>query len=400
MRGDSIKITLAVVVAAALAGAIAGAVAGFSLAGGSGGSSPTVSGSAERAAATVPKAPAVNVVARSDLSPEELYRRDAPSVVVITATDTQVVPPTFFSPPTKERVGVLGSGFVVDRQGDILTNDHVVHGGTAIRVGFSSGASYPAKVIGADPSTDVAVVRVQAPARALHPLAFDDSADISVGDAAYAIGNPFGLDRTMTAGIVSAVGRSIQAPNGLTIPNAIQTDAPINHGNSGGPLLDRFGRVIGINDQIQGGTVDANVGIGFAVPSDTARSVGEQLIKSGHVEHAWLGVEAETLDPMLSGVVRGLPARGVIVAKVVADGPAAKAGLKAGARQVTVDGETVPAGGDVIVSVDGRSVTTSQQLGAAVAGHRPGDRVELGVSRNGVRRTVAVTLGDVPARTS
>ena len=396
MQGDSTKITIAIVAAATLVGALAGAVAGFSLAGGSGNSS-----SPERAAAppvTVPRA--VSVAARDDLTPEELYRRDAPSVVLITATDTQVIPPTFFSPPTKQQVGVLGSGFVVDRRGDILTNDHVVQGASRIRVGFSSGASYPAKVIGADPSTDVAVVRVQAPADALHPLAFDDSDAISVGDPAYAIGNPFGLDRTMTAGIVSATGRDIQAPNGLTIANAIQTDAPINHGNSGGPLLDRFGRVIGINDQIEGGTVDANVGIGFAVPSDTARSVGEQLIRTGHAEHAWLGVQAETLDPTLAGVVRGLPERGVIVARVVANSPAAKAGLKAGSRQVTVDGETMLAGGDVIVSVDGRSVATSQRLGETVAAHRPGDRLELALIRNGARRTVTVTLGDVPVKTS
>jgi S1-C subfamily serine protease len=158
--------------------------------------------------------------------------------------------------------------------------------------------------------------------------------------------------------------------------------------------------VIGINDQIQGGTVDANVGIGFAVPSDTARAVGEQLIHSGHAEHAWLGVEAETLDPALAGVLRGLPMRGVIVARVVAGSPAGKARLKAGARRVTVDGETVQAGGDVIVSVDGKAVTTSEQVGEAVAAHRPGDRVELVVVRDGARRTVTVTLGDVPETTS
>ena len=388
------KITLPIVLAAAVAGGLAGAAAGIALAGGSGSSSAK-----SRAAARV-AAPAVNVAARNDFTPEALYRRDAPGVVVITATDTQVVPPTLFSPPTKQKVGVLGSGFVIDRRGDILTNDHVVQGGSAIRVGFSSGASYPAKVVGADPSTDVAVVRVDAPATALHPLAFDDSAAISIGDPAYAIGNPFGLDRTMTAGIVSATGRDIQAPNGLTIANAIQTDAPINHGNSGGPLLDRFGRVIGINDQIEGGTVDANVGVGFAVPSDTARSVADELIRTGHAQHAWLGVQVETVDPSLSAVVRGLPQRGVIVARVVAGSPAAKAGLKAGTRQVTVNGETVLAGGDAIVSVDGRIVSTSQQLGSVVATHRPGDRLSLGVVRNGSRRTVTVTLGDVPATTS
>jgi putative serine protease PepD len=204
-----------------------------------------------------------------------IYRRDAPGVVVITATETQHVAPTFFTPAQTEKVQSLGSGFVIDGKGDILTNDHVVAGASGIRVGFSGGSTYPATVVGADAGSDLAVVRVDAPASALHPLAFDGSSSVVPGDPVYAIGNPFGLDRTMTAGIVSATGRDIQAPDGLTIPNSIQTDAPINHGNSGGPLLDANGRVVGVNAQIEGGTVDANVGVGFAIPSDTARSVAD-----------------------------------------------------------------------------------------------------------------------------
>src|SRR5919108_94301 len=278
--------TLVIVFAVAVAGGLAGALIGVAL---DGGGSDTRT---DQPAQTVlsPEPAASRPQTRRGLAPEAIYNRDAPAVVVITATQTQEVPPTFFSPPTKRRVESLGSGFVIDSRGDIVTNDHVVQGATGIRVGFSSGASYPATVIGVDASTDVAVVRVKAPASALHPLAFDGSTGIEVGDPAYAIGNPFGLDRTMTAGIVSAIGRDIQAPNGLTIPNAIQTDAPINHGNSGGPLLDRFGRVIGINAQIQGGTVDANVGVGFAIPGGTAKRVAEQLIARGHADHAWLGV--------------------------------------------------------------------------------------------------------------
>ncbi len=175
-----------------------------------------------------------------------LYRRDAPGVVVITASETQRSQPSPFLPPTSQRVQSLGSGFVIDRRGDIVTNDHVISGATNVRVGFSGGASYPAHVVGADPSTDVAVIRLDTVPGGLHPLGFDDSSAIRAGDPVYAIGNPFGLDRTMTAGIVSATGRDIQAPNGLTIPNAIQTDAAINHGNSGGPLLDGAGHVVGI----------------------------------------------------------------------------------------------------------------------------------------------------------
>jgi S1-C subfamily serine protease len=288
---------------------------------------------------------------------------------------------------------------VIDKSGDILTNDHVVQGGSRIRVGFSSGGSYPARVVGADPSTDVTVVRVKAPRSALDPLSFDNSSAISVGDRVYAIGNPFGLDRTMTAGIVSATGRDIEAPDGLTIPNAIQTDAPINHGNSGGPLLDRFGRVIGINAQIEGGTVDGNVGIGFAIPSDTAQTIARELIRDGHAEHAWLGVETVTIDPSLSAIVRGLPARGEVIARVVKGSPAAKAGLKPATREVTVNGVSVPLGGDVIVAVDGKNVSTSQQLADIVAGHRPGNRLQLDIVRGTNHRTVSIKLGNVPAGT-
>jgi putative serine protease PepD len=202
------------------------------------------------------------------LTPEQIYRRDAPGVVQITSIDG----------PGEQS---LGSGFVIDSRGDIVTNDHVVQGATDIRVSFSGSAAYPAEIVGSDPSSDLAVLRVAAPSSALHPLGFGDSSAVEVGDTVFAIGNPFGLERTMTAGIVSALGRDINAPNGMTIPNAIQTDAPINHGNSGGPLLDSFGRVIAVNSQIEGGTVDANVGIGFAIPSATARSVVDRLI-SGH----------------------------------------------------------------------------------------------------------------------
>jgi S1-C subfamily serine protease len=385
------RMTLAIVLTAAVAGGLVGAVVGVAL----GGDSSDTSQLPTTAAASPTRA--VSNVPRTGLSPEDVYRRAAPAVVVITSTQTKEIPPTFFTPPRKERVGALGSGFVIDAKGDIVTNDHVVTGGSDVRVGFSSGASYPAKVIGADPSSDVAVVRVKAPASALHPLTFDDSTPIAVGDPVYAIGNPFGLDRTMTAGIVSAVGRDIEAPNGLAIPNAIQTDAPINHGNSGGPLLDRFGRVVGINAQIEGGTVDANVGIGFAIPADAARSVAAQLIRTGRAEHAWLGVEVETIDPSVAKVVRGLPAHGVVIARVVKNSPAAKAGLEAATKQVTVDGVSMPVGGDAIVAVDGNGVSTSQQVADLVAVRKPGDRLELDVVRGGTHRTVAVTLGNVPA---
>ena len=317
---------------------------------------------------------------------------------MITATQTEHVAPTLFSPSTTRQVSSLGSGFVIDRNGDILTNDHVVDGAKGVRVGFSGGKSYPATIVGTDATSDLAVVRVRAPASALHPLAFDDSSLTAVGDPVYAIGNPFGLDRTMTAGIVSATGRDIQAPNGLTIPNSIQTDAPINHGNSGGPLLDDQGRVVGVNAQIEGGTVDANVGVGFAIPSNTARSVSQQLIAHGRVEHAWLGVEVQTIDPAVSAAVRGLPRHGVVVASVARGGPAAKAGIAAATQHVTVNGETVLLGGDSIAAVDGKTVQTSTQLADAIAGRKPGDRVTLELERGGGARRVSVKLAAAPAQ--
>jgi S1-C subfamily serine protease len=337
----------------------------------------------------------VSSVSKS-LAAEDIYRSNSPGVVVITDTQTEVVPASFFSPAQQQQVTALGSGFVIDKRGDIVTNDHVVQGARNVRVGFSGGASYPAKIVGSDPSTDIAVVRVKAaPASLLRPLRFADSS-VEVGDPAYAIGNPFGLDRTMTAGIVSATRRDIKAPNGLVIANAIQTDAPINHGNSGGPLLDRVGQVIGINSQIQGGTVDANVGVGFAIPSATARSVSEQLIATGHAEHPWLGVEVATIDPDVAKVVRGLPAHGVAVVNVVKGSPAAKAGLEAATRRVTVNGITTFFGADAIVAVDGKSVASAAQLGDVVALHKPGDALKLEVVRGGKSRTVEITLGNAP----
>jgi len=323
----------------------------------------------------------------SALTSAEIYRRDAPAVVVISDTQTQVTPPTFFAPRQRQRIGALGSGFVVDTRGDIVTNEHVVQGATNIRVGFTGGASFPAEIVGTDPSTDIAVVRVHAPTSALHYLAFAGSRAVQVGDPVYAIGNPFGLERTMTAGIVSATGRDIQAPNDVTIPNAIQTDAPINHGNSGGPLLDRFARVVGIAAQIEGGTVDANAGIGFAIPSDTARSVVDQLLESGHAEHPWLGVQIETIDPTVAGAVHGLPSEGVVVVEVVERGPAAKAGLQAATRQATVQGISAYVGGDAIVAADRTQVRSAAELGAIVARHKPGDMLALAVLRGGSGET-------------
>jgi putative serine protease PepD len=352
--------------------------------------------SGSRASASA--APTAGVrTAATRLTPEAVYVRAAPGVVVISATQTDTIPATFFTPKSSQKVEVGGSGFVIDRKGDIVTNEHVVQHATNVRVGFSGGATYPAKVVGTDASTDLAVLRVSAPSTALHPLELADSGSVRVGDTVFAIGNPFGLDRTMTAGIVSATGRDIGAPNGQGIPNAIQTDAPINHGNSGGPLLNASGHVVGINDQIEsGGTVDGNVGIGFAIASDTARTIVRQLLTTGHVAHAWLGLQVAPIDRQLARLVRGVPDRGVLVVKTVAGSPAARAGLQAGKQLVTVNGESVLTGGDAIVAVDGRPIGTPEQLADAVRAHKPGDELRLVVIRSGRERTVTVELGNAP----
>jgi putative serine protease PepD len=320
---------------------------------------------------TVARAPLARDASASP-TPASVYSADAPSVVTVTDAATTTTPVLPFLPPPRQKVQQLGSGFVIDTRGDIVTNDHVIAGGSDIRIGFADDRTYRAKVVGTDPATDVAVLRVDAPRSLLHPLSFASSGGLQPGDPVYAIGDPFGLDRTMTTGIVSAVGRDIQAPDGRTIPNAVQTDAAINHGNSGGPLLDASGRVIGVTSQIQGGTVDANVGVGFAVPGDTARTVAQQLIQHGEATHAWLGVQV------------GDGSRGVVVAKVEAGSPAAKAGLVGGRREV-------------IVSVGGRTVRTGAQLAAAVAAGRPGDKLSLRVLHGDAPRTVTVTLAELPS---
>jgi S1-C subfamily serine protease len=277
-----------------------------------------------------------------------------------------------------------GSGFVLDRDGHVVTNHHVVSGSGTIRVTLWDGSSYRAELVGEDPSTDLAVLRIDAPASKLVPLRLADSSDVEVGDAVVAIGSPFGLDGTLTSGIVSALHRQMTAPNRFAIADSIQTDAAINHGNSGGPLLDDRGRVIGVNTQIESES-GGNVGIGFAVPSNTVRSISRQLIASGEVEHAYLGI---TMLPVPDGVA---------VTEVRPGTPAEDAGLRASTGTETVDGEEVPTGGDVIVEFDGKTITSAAELQAAVDARTPGDTVEVTVLRNGERRTIEVTLGTRPS---
>jgi len=335
---------------------------------------------------------------KEGLSPEAIYQQDGPGVVQITATSVtqgQSDPFNLFPSPPQESES-LGSGFVIDRAGHIVTNYHVIEGAQKVQVSFSGQDQIPATVVGKDPSTDIAVLKVATHTRALTPLALGDSDAVTVGDAVYAIGNPFGLARTLTSGIVSAVGRQIFSPNGLPVERAIQTDAAINHGNSGGPLLDSHGRVIGVTSQIQTGSnnsTSGNVGIGFAIPINTVKDVASQIISSGQARHAFLGISTATITSNLAQVFNLPVSKGLLVQRVTPGSAAGKAGITAGTTSVVVGGESYLVGGDIITKVDGTPISNSQQLFYIVLGKKPGDKLKLELVHKNQKRTVTVTLG-------
>jgi S1-C subfamily serine protease len=316
------------------------------------------------------------------LSINEIYRRWAPGVVQITSTSVVTVPqdPLFGNPfaPQQEQEQSLGSGFVIDKAGHIVTNYHVIAGAKSVRVSFSNGDNVKARIVGSDPSTDIAVLQVEAHSRALTPLAWARSSDtVQVGDSVVAIGNPFGYTRSVTAGIVSAVDRPLIAPNDSPIEHAIQTDAALNHGNSGGPLLDTRGEVIGVASQISTGNTgqQGNLGIGFAIPSNAVRGVVAQLIEKGHVEHAFLGIRAQELTPSIAQLFRLPVTHGLLVAHVQPGSGAAHAGLRGPTNQVVVAGVSWPLGGDIIVEADGVRTPTENKLIDVIANHKPGDTI-------------------------
>jgi S1-C subfamily serine protease len=372
-------------VTAALGGAVAvGAVA---LLGGFEDGTTTVT---ETAAA--PRTAAAPSTDDDTLSINEIYERAAPGVVQITSTSRTT--DTFAG----NAPAALGSGFVVDKAGRIVTNFHVVEGGDRISVSFSNRDTVDATLVGTDPSTDLALLEVETSSSALTPLALGDSDKVEVGDRVVAIGNPFGLDRTATAGIVSALQRAITAPNQFTIDHVIQTDAPINRGNSGGPLLNDRGEVIGVNTQIETGDISTgNVGIGFAVPSNTVKDVVAQILRTGHVEHAWLGINGQPVTEDVADDFNLPVGEGVLVERVWPNSGAAKAGLKAGEMQVVVAGETYNLGGDIIVSVDGRKISEVEEIRDVIAGRKPGEKIKLGIIRDDKKSSVTVTLGRQPS---
>lgn len=333
------------------------------------------------------------------LSVNQIFERSAPGVVQVTSTTrTFAIDPFsgFAAPDTRHG---LGSGFVYDKAGYILTNYHVVRGAQKIEVSFSTSDSMKARVVGTDPSTDLAVLKVDADARALKPLALGNSDGVKVGDAVVAIGNPLGLDRSVTAGIVSALNRPLQSPNGFRIQDVIQTDAAINQGNSGGPLIDARGRVVGINTAIATGNNGAsgNIGIGFAIPINTVKNIVSSLIKHGRVDHAYLGACLRPIDRNLRRLFKLPVARGLIVEKVLPGGGAARSGLQGGDTEVSIEGQTYVLGGDLIVSIDGIAVMGVAQLRDLVAAKKPGETMKMQIYRDGDPTSVTVELGRQPA---
>src|SRR3954453_8467182 len=324
-------------------------------------------------AVTATARPAAAVKTTGALSVNQIYQQTKNGVVDIKVrTSSGSATPNFGGPNNggSQESQAEGSGFVIDSDGHIATNQHVVDGATSIKVTFADGKTASAKVVGTDRSTDVAVIKVDAAKSELHPLSFADSNDVQVGDGVVAIGSPFGLEGTVTTGVVSALDRTIEAPNNFTISGAIQTDAAINHGNSGGPLLDSGGHVIGINSQIESDSGGSD-GIGFAVPSSMVQRVAQQLISGGKVAHAYLGVQ---LSDATSGA-------GATVGQLAGGGPAADAG-----------GRT----GDVVTAIDGRAISGADALVNAVHGHKPADQVTFKVRRAGSTTDIKVKLGTRP----
>jgi putative serine protease PepD len=379
---------LLVPVAAVAASAVIGASAAAVVVSETGSSSSTTV--ITRPLTTAAGSPAASTSSNA-LSVGQIYRQSVGGIVEITATVSGSQSGSPFA-PDQPSGQAQGTGFVIDDKGDIVTNAHVVAGASSLSVETSGGDTLDATLVGSDPTTDVAVIHVNGSTSGLHALEFADSSTVKVGNGVVAIGDPFGLTDTVTTGIVSALNRTITSPNNRPITGVIQTDAAINHGNSGGPLLDAQGHVIGITSQIYSdGQTSGNVGIGFAVPSNTVRSVADQLLASGKASHAYLGVYLTTVDSAAADAT-GMPV-GAEISSVRAGSPAQQAGLRGATGRRTVNGLTVPTGGDVITAINGTAVRSADDVVTSITAMKAGAHVTLTVVRDGATRTVSVTLG-------
>jgi putative serine protease PepD len=358
-----------------IAAAVVGGLIAVIIAGGGGSNSTTTT-----VVAPPRSSESTSFQSQRGLTIGQIYKLTNPGVVDITTTSNQTTK-GFFGFGQQQPTQGEGAGVVYDKKGNILTDEHVVSGANQITVTFADGRKASASLVGSDTGADVAVIHVSGvPASELHPLTFGDSSKVQVGDAVVAIGSPFSLPQTLTAGIVSATGRTISAPNSFTIPNAIQTDTAINPGNSGGPLINASGQVIGLADQIETNNQNAqgegsNSGVGFATPSNTDVRLANEIIKTGRAHNAYVGV---SLNPNSSG--------GAQISRsgqgVVANGPAARAGLQPG---------------DLITAVNGHAVNNTNQFVATIANYAPGNTVTLTVKRGGQTKSIKLTLGSQPS---
>jgi 2-alkenal reductase len=289
-----------------------------------------------------------------------------------------------------------GSGFVIDKEGRIVTNNHVVEGAEELQVTFYDGTIVEARVLGTDPYSDLAVIEVDLPAQLLRPVSLGDSAGLRVGQWAIAIGNPFGLEGTMTTGVVSALGRTLPAESLFAIPEVIQTDAAINPGNSGGPLLDAQGLVIGVNTAIRS-TTGTSMGVGFAVPVNLVKKVIPHLISEGRYDHPQLGIRGITISPLLVEELDLPVGTGVLISEVTANSPAEKAGIRGGSREVSIQGRLVREGGDIITAIDDQSISQFEALlSYIVMNTEVGQEISLGIVRDGEEMVVKAVLGPRP----
>ena len=352
----------------AVGGAVAGGVIALIVASGSTTTHSTTTTVVRQASAsTIPTSLTGGADSARGLTVNQIYRADSPGVVDILVTSQTS---SGFGFGAAQQTQGEGAGVVYDTKGDILTDEHVVSGATSVQVTFQDGVKAKAQVVGTDPSTDVAVIHVDAPSSELHPIAFANSSDAQVGDPVVAIGSPFSLPETATKGIVSQTGRSITAPNQYQIPGAIQTDAAINPGNSGGPLLDAHAQVLGLIDQIQTNS-GSSAGVGFAIPSDTVARIANEIIGGHPVRHAYVGVE-----------LNGKSSGGAAVTNVTPGSPAAGAGIQPN---------------DLVIAIDGKTITSTDQFIATVDTHSPGETITLTIKRGGQTRSIQVKLGTRPS---